>query len=130
LRAPRHAAYLRGIMLRAVRLIALALVLLLALPAAAQAQTLVRISAGVTASSPLVKDFLGGPITVEQAVPLPTFAVQLSHTLPSGYRLGVEGRLTSGTTEVSDNGTTEDLGTVRTLSVMSTALRTVSRVAP
>jgi hypothetical protein len=99
----------------------LTLALLLALPAAAPAQTLVRISAGVTASSHLVKDFLGGPITVEQAVPLPTVALQLSHTLPSGYRLGVEGRLTSGTTKVSDNGTTEDLGTVRALSVMALA---------
>jgi hypothetical protein len=99
----------------------LTLLLLLALPATVPAQTLIRVSAGVTASSKLVEDFLGGPITVTQAVPLPTVAVQLSHTLPSGYRLGVEGRLTSGTSEVTDDGTTEDLGTVRTVSVMALA---------
>jgi hypothetical protein len=99
----------------------LSLALLLALPAVAPAQTMVRVSAGVTASSKLVEDFLGGPITVTQAVPLPTVALRLSHTLPSGYRLGVEGRLTSGATEVTDNGATEDLGTVRTLTVMALA---------
>ena len=99
----------------------LALVLLLALPVAAPAQTLVRVSAGATASSRLVEDFLGGPITVTQAVPLPTLALQLSHTLPSGYRLGIEGRLTSGGTEVTDNGVTDDLGTLRTVTVMALA---------
>lgn len=99
----------------------LTLVLLLALPTAMPAQTMVRVSAGLTASSRLVEDFRGGPITVEQAVPLPTVALQLSHTLPSGYRLGVEGRLTSGSTEVTDNGVTDDLGTVRTVTVMALA---------
>jgi len=99
----------------------LTLVLLLALPVAVPAQTLVRVSAGVTASSRLMEDFLGGPITVEQAVPLPTLALQVSYTLPSGYRLGVEGRLTSGSTEVTDNGVTDDLGTLRTIAVMALA---------
>ncbi len=96
-------------------------VLLLVLPATVPAQTLVRVSAGVTASSRLVEDFVGGPITVEQAVPMPTFALQLSHTLASGYRLGVEGRLTSGATEVTDNGISDDLGTVRTIALMALA---------
>ncbi len=98
----------------------LTLMLLLALPAAAPAQTLVRVSGGVTASSRLLEDFLDGPITVTQAV-MPTVAVQVSHTLQSGYRLGVEARVASGATEVNDNGVTDDLGTVRTISVMALA---------
>lgn len=99
----------------------LTLTLLLVLPAVAPAQTLARLSAGVTGSTVLVEDFRGGPIAVEQGVPLPTLALQLSHTLPSGYRLGLEGRVTSGTTEVTDNGASADLGTLRTISVMALA---------
>jgi hypothetical protein len=95
--------------------------LLVVLPAVVTAQTRVRVSAGVTASSTLVNDVVGGPVTVEQAVPLPTVALQLAHTLSSGYRLGVEGRFTSGAVEVTDNAVTDELGTVRTLSVMALA---------
>lgn len=99
--------------------LAFLLLLLVAVPTATPAQTLVRLSAGVTGGTRLVEDFRSGPVLVEQAVPLATIAVQLSHVLPSGYRVGLEGRLTSGDTEVTDNGVRDDLGTVRTIAVMA-----------
>lgn len=97
------------------------LLALLLVPSLAGAQTLVRVSAGVTAGTPLVDDFLGGEVQVRQAVPAPTLAVQVSHTLPSGYRVGLEGRVASAALEVDDAGTADDLGTLRTVAVMALA---------
>ncbi len=97
----------------------LVLVFAIVLPALLPAQTLVRVSAGVTAGTPLVRDFLGDDVTVTQPAPVPTVALQVSHTLRSGYRLGVEARVARGSTEVEDRRATADLGTLTTIGLMA-----------
>lgn len=78
------------------------------------AQTSLRLSAGATMSTPLVRDELGGPITVKAAV-APTIALAVAHPVGHGYRMMLEGSVGSSTLKVTDNGTDDELGSLRTL---------------
>lgn len=97
------------------RLSPLCLALLLPLMPAA-GQGFVRLSAGVTGSSPFVKDFIDGPVNSKQTI-APTGVLLVGWRLPSGYRLGIEGRYARGTWRVDDNGTKDDLGRLTTVGI-------------
>lgn len=81
------------------------------------AQATVRLSAGATVGTALVKDNLGGPITLKPAV-APTVAVAISHPTGRGYALTLEGQFGTSSLQVDDDGTKDDLGTLRTLGVL------------
>lgn len=82
----------------------------------ASAQAAIRLSAGAVVSTPLVRDELGGPITLKAAV-APTIAIAVSHDVGLGYRLQLEGAVGSSTLKVTDNGVNDDLGALRTMSL-------------
>lgn len=78
------------------------------------AQTSLRLSAGATLGTPLVRDDLGGEIVVKAAV-APTVALAVSHPVGHGYRMMLEGSVGSSTLKVTDKGVEDELGTLRTL---------------
>ncbi|MES2306946.1 MAG: hypothetical protein V4558_15700 [Gemmatimonadota bacterium] len=82
----------------------------------ASAQAALRLSAGAVVSTPLVRDDLGGPITLKPAI-APTLAVAVSHDVGLGYRLQLEGAIGSSTLKVTDNGVNDELGALRTMSL-------------
>lgn len=84
-------------------------------PASAQAS--VRLSAGATMGTDLAQDNLGGPITLKPAV-APTIALAVIHPVGHGYRLLLEGQFGSSTLKVTDNGSKDALGALRTLGVV------------
>ena len=103
LRGPRLAG--------ALRLLAVAIV-----PASLHAQTQVQWTAqlGAAWSSALVTDAIIAPITIQQNLGP---ALLLSASLPTddkGRRVGLEANLTSSSYESKENGSTTDLGTLRT----------------
>lgn len=101
-------------MLRARFSLLLTLCLALTGVARAVAQTAVRLSVGATKGSNLIRDDLGGVITLGPAI-APTIALAISHPVGHGYRMVVEGQFGSSTLQVNDAGTQDDLGALRTL---------------
>lgn len=97
------------------RLKTLCLALLLpALPASAQ--VFVRAGVGATGGTDFVKDFIAYPISARQSV-APTGLLMVGWRLPSGYRVGLEGRYARGKWKVDDNGTSDDLGSLAVLGI-------------
>jgi hypothetical protein len=92
-------------------IVALAMLLL---PAALSAQAFGRVGAGLTFSTPFVKDFIAEPVEARQSL-APTVVAMLGWRLASGHRLGVEARYAMGSYEVEDRGLTDDLGGLPTL---------------
>lgn len=82
--------------------------------AGASAQTSLRLSAGATLGTPLVRDDLGGAITVKPAV-APTIALAAAHPVGHGYRMILEAAVGSSTLQVTDKGVNDELGALRTL---------------
>ncbi|MES2124296.1 MAG: hypothetical protein V4503_06360 [Gemmatimonadota bacterium] len=99
------------------RTLILALVGLLAGPGILRAQSSVRLSAGATLGTPLVRDELGGPITLKPAV-APTISVAVTHPVGLGYRLMLEGQFGTSQLRVTDRGETDDLGSLRTIGAL------------
>lgn len=91
-------------------------VLALLLPTTLTGQAFVRIGGGVTGSTAFLKDFLVEPIAARQSI-APTAQVLLGWQLASGFRMGVEARYAIGTWEVEDGDYTDDLGSLKTLSL-------------
>ena len=83
----------------------------------ATAQTSFRLSAGATLGSPLVREELGGPVTLRLGV-APTVAIAAAHPVGHGYRIALEGQFGSSRLNVTDNGSKDDLGTLRTLGML------------
>ncbi|MEP6592007.1 MAG: hypothetical protein ABJC19_12570 [Gemmatimonadota bacterium] len=81
------------------------------------AQTTVRLSAGATLASPLVRDELGGAITLQAAV-APTISLAVTHPVGLGYRLVLEGQFASSSLEVTDNGVKDNLGALRSIGAL------------
>jgi hypothetical protein len=71
---------------------------------------------GGTWSSTLAEDEIGTPISVETGI-APTLALGVS--IPTGrkYRLGLETILSTSSVEASDDNSTSDLGSIRTLTL-------------
>lgn len=92
------------------------LLLLLLLPASATSQAFVRVGAGATASSYFLKDFLVEPVNARQSL-APTAQVLAGWRMSNGIRIGVEGRYALGTWEVVDRGFTDDLGSLKVLTL-------------
>jgi hypothetical protein len=90
------------------------LIALLVLPAAVPAQAFVRVGAGMTVSTPFVKDFIAEPIESRQSF-APTAAALVGWRHASGHRIGVEARYATGSWEVEDRGLTDDLGGLATI---------------
>ena len=92
------------------------IVVLAALPLALPAQIRASARVGGTWSSTLAEDEIGTPITVKTGI-APTIA--LAASIPTGkkYRLGLETILTTSSVEASDDNTTTDLGSIRTLTL-------------
>lgn len=89
------------------------------IPATLRAQTQVEWTAqlGAAWSSALVTDAILAPIKVEPRIGP---ALLLSASLPSdakGHRIGLEAALTSGSYVSKENGTSTDLGTLRTATI-------------
>ncbi len=83
----------------------------------ATAQTSLRLSAGATIGSALVRDELGGPVTLRPGA-APTVAIAASHSVGHGYRIALEGQFGSSSLKVTDNGSKDDLGALRTLGML------------
>ena len=81
---------------------------------AVQAQTFVRVGAGMTMSSKLVDDFIAEPLSVRPAL-APTLMLLVGHQMSGGYRLGMEVRAAKSSLELSDDSQTDDLGGLTTL---------------
>jgi len=92
------------------------LLLLMALPAALPAQIRGTARLGGTWSSTLSEDEIGTPITVETGI-APTLALGVSIPTGKKYRLGLETLLSTSSMEASDDFTTTDLGSLRTLTL-------------
>ena len=90
--------------------------LLLLIPAPATSQAFVRVSAGVTASTDFVKDFLGEPLAARQSM-APTGAALVGWRFARGIRFGVEARYAMGTWEIVEENFTDDLGSLKTLNL-------------
>lgn len=99
------------------RSLILALASLLAAAGIACAQSTVRLSAGASLSTPLVRDQLGGPITLKPGI-APTIAIAVTHPVGLGYRLMLEGQFSTSKLEVTDRGAKDDLGTLRTIGAL------------
>lgn len=83
----------------------------------AAAQASVRLSLGAVAGSALVRDNIGGPITLKPGV-APTLLLAVTHPVGLGYRLILEGQRGSSTLRVTDDGVDDGLGTLRTLGLV------------
>ena len=90
------------------------LMLLLLFPAGASSQAFVRVSAGVTASTDFVKDFLVEPLAARQSI-APTGAALVGWRFANDIRFGVEDRLAMGSYEIVEEDFTDDLGSLTTL---------------
>ena len=90
--------------------------LALLLPAALGGQAFVRAGAGITGSTNFLKDFLVEPVAARQSV-APTAQLVVGWRMANGFRLGVEARYAMGTWEVEDREYTDDLGSLKTLSL-------------
>jgi hypothetical protein len=97
------------------------LLLALLLPAAPRgvaAQLEYHASLGAVGSSNLLRDVIVNEITVKQSI-APMLALGASLPIGErGYRVGLEGTLASGQFHSSENGSTTDLGTLRTGTLM------------
>lgn len=92
----------------------LVLAALVASPVSLPAQAFGRVGAGVTLSTPFVKDFIVEPVEAGQSL-APTLVALVGWRLTSGHRLAVEARYAMGNLEVEDRGVTDALGALPTL---------------
>lgn len=92
------------------------LLLLAAIPVDLPAQIRASARLGGTWSSTLAEDEIGTPITVETGI---APGIALGASIPAGgkYRLGLETILSTSSIEASDENTTTDLGSIRTLTI-------------
>lgn len=96
-----------------------ALVLLATLPGdTLVGQAFVRLGVGGTVSSALVGEVIENPISQKQSMS-PTGTALIGWSFAQGYRLGIEGRYTTGTLEVHDDGSSgsDGLGGLATLQI-------------
>jgi len=89
----------------------------LSLTGEARAQTSARITAGVTRGTDLVRDELGGPISLGTGMP-PTITVAIAHPIGAKYRVMMEGRVARGHVNVDDAGERSDLESLTTIGAM------------
>jgi hypothetical protein len=84
---------------------------------ALHAQTDYYARAGAQWAGTLVRDVLVSEVKVQQSI-APMVALGASMPISPGYRLGLEGTLSSGGYSAEQDGVETDLGTVRTASVI------------
>ena len=102
------------------RTLSVTVLCLVALTAASPAQVRLGARLGATWSSTLATDEIGTNIKVKTGI-APTLS--LTASIPSGrkFRLGLETVLTTSSVEASDDQGTNDLGSLRTASLLLTA---------
>ncbi len=101
-------------MLKAILIPAL---LLAAGPGAVHAQTDYYARLGVMGAGTLLRDVLATEVSVRQSI-APMVALGVAMPISPGYRAGVEVTAESGGFEAEQDGTSTDLGTLRTASVL------------
>jgi hypothetical protein len=84
--------------------------------APASGQAFVRVSAGVTGSTALVKDFILGPITAGQTI-APGAVIMVGFELSDQLRIGAEGRLAVGKLSVDIDGASDDVHDLSSLTI-------------
>jgi hypothetical protein len=81
------------------------------------AQTDYYARAGAQWAGPLVRDVIVTEVTVQQSI-APMVALGASMPISPGYRVGLEGTLSTGSYSAEQEGSETDLGTLRTASVV------------